>query len=130
MCALVPDILGLAPPNGHTQHTIPTKDITVDSDSERATFRFPFPFAEGTQFTLRIHYQGTLTNTGIGYSVSERQKEGETHVRRYAKTMFQVRALHICVGTIANAHLNSQSAPEVQSPASTSPRSRRRSRCP
>ncbi|KAL1703175.1 peptidase family M1-domain-containing protein [Schizophyllum commune] len=89
VCALVPDILGLAPPNGHTQHTIPTKDITVDSDSERATFRFPFPFAKGTQFILRIHYRGTLTNTGIGYSLSEWQKEGEARVRRYAKTMFQ-----------------------------------------
>ncbi|KAL1750199.1 peptidase family M1-domain-containing protein, partial [Schizophyllum commune] len=46
-------------------------------------------FAKGTQFTLHIHYRGTPTNTGIGYSLWEWQKEGEARVRRYAKTMFQ-----------------------------------------
>ena len=130
MCALVPNILGLAPPNGHTQHTIPTKDITVDSDSERATFQFPFPFAKGTQFILRIHYRGTLTNTGIGYSLSEWQKEGEARVRRYAKTMFQVRPTCLYASRPSLIPIPSPSAPEAQSRASTSPRLRRPSRYP
>ncbi|KAL1742933.1 hypothetical protein HDZ31DRAFT_83777 [Schizophyllum fasciatum] len=89
VCALVKDVLGLAPLAGHTHHTIPAKEVTVDRELERATFQFPFPFARGTRFTLRIHYRGALTDTGIGYSLSEWTKEGETLVRRYAKTMFQ-----------------------------------------
>ncbi|TRM63475.1 peptidase family M1-domain-containing protein [Schizophyllum amplum] len=88
VCALIDDVAGLKPLDGYALHTIPAR-TTIDAELQRATFEFPVPFTRGTRFTLRVHYRGNLTDTGIGYSLSEWKQEGEPRVRRYAKTMFQ-----------------------------------------
>jgi aminopeptidase 2 len=62
---------------------------SIDTVSERATFRLPSALPAGSKAQLQIGFNGKLTGSMMGYYRSSWEYEGKT--KYYALTQFEVR---------------------------------------